>query len=111
MDRKDLEIFARMASSNYQNKYIDNATKDEYVVPDELLEGILSTMKRMILYSNNKNRERILNLYVYCIRECDNMPKDGYNTEQWSNIKIAVSNYLSHIEGFSITDWEKCKNV
>ena len=111
LDKNDLKIMARMASSQYQQKYIDNATKDQYIVPEELLEDILSILKRVILYSNDTNKESILNLYTYCMKECDNMPNDSYNSEQWSNIRTAVSNHLSHIEQFNIINWENSENA
>jgi hypothetical protein len=106
MDRPDYEIMARMASQRYQEKYIDKGTADRYALPEEILDDLLGMLKRLILGSADPLKERLLNLYVYCMHETDRMPKEGYNSEQWRNIRTAVSNFIAHLTDFNISVWE-----
>ncbi|MEW8041044.1 MAG: hypothetical protein AB2777_16005 [Candidatus Thiodiazotropha endolucinida] len=42
MKNKLLQALARLASQKYQEAYILNATKDEYVLPEDLVEDVAS---------------------------------------------------------------------
>ena len=107
MKKREIEILAYIASEKYQKKYVDGATVEIHALPGELVEDLLSTLERVIVYSKDKNKDRILNLYVYCQKLCDQMPHNKYKSKQWPNMMAAVRNYLIHIEKFNIEKWEK----
>ncbi len=82
-----------------------------YIIPEEIINNTLEELERIILHSKDKNKEYILNLYVYCIKESDKMPIDFYKSEQWSNIMTAVHNYLMYYEKFDLSEWEIKENL
>lgn len=111
MNTINLDAFERVASSKIHKKYIEGGTADEYTTAEDLIEDLLSSMKWIILHTDYKNKDRILNLYIYCMKQIDPSPDDLYNSEQWNNIVTSVRNYLIHIEKYSIEDWENKGNL
>ena len=111
MDKKAIRDLASLASAKLHEKYIDNATGDEYLLPNDLIMDCLSTMEQLMLHSNYKHKDRMLNLYVYIQKQVGNYPEELYGSKQWQNIVTAVRNYLIHIERFSIDKWEKKQNL
>jgi hypothetical protein len=111
VDKKAIRDLASLASSKLHERYIDNATGDEYLLPNDLIMDCLNTMERLMLHSNYKHKDRMLNLYVYIQKQVGNYPDDLYGSQQWHNITTAVRNYLIHIEGVSIDKWESQQNL
>lgn len=107
MTNEDKDIMARLASTQFQEKYIDKGTENEYIIPDELVDMSFEVMKRNILKSTDPSRDRLLNLYVYCEKQLDKIAVQDYKSEPWLNIRSAVRNYLIQIEKFDIEKWEK----
>jgi hypothetical protein len=102
------EPMARMASKSLHEAFIERATKDRYLLPDEVFEDFLSSVRRLILHSDDPLKERYLNLYVYSIQESDKAPKDAfYGSPQWDNIRTAVQNFLAHLTVFDLGEWER----
>ena len=111
MDKKALRDLASLASTRLHKRYIDNATADEYLLPNDLIMDCLNTMEQLMLHSNYKHKERMLNLYVHIQKQVGDYPDDLYGSKQWQNIVTAVRNYLTHIEDFSIGKWESQQNL
>jgi hypothetical protein len=111
VDKNALHNLACLASLKLHDKFIDNATVEEYVSPNDLIMDCLTTLERFILHSDYKNKDRMLNLYVYIHKEVDDYPADLYKSKQWNNVVTSVRNYLIHIEGFPIERWEKKQNL
>ena len=107
MNQNDLVKMARVASAAFQNTYIDHGTKDRYVRHDEILDNFLAMLRDIILKSDYSKRDRILDLYVYCMHEVKYMPDNGYKSEQWNNIMAAARNHLEYLTEFQLSDWEK----
>ena len=107
----NLDTFARVASEKVHKKYIEGGNSDEYTTAEDLIEELVSSMKRIILNTDYQNKDRILNLYVYCMKQLDPHPDDLYNSKQWKNIVTSVRNYLIHVEKYSIEDWEDKGNL
>jgi hypothetical protein len=107
MKQNDLIKMARIASVAFQHAYIDNGTKDRYVRHDEILDNFLDMLREVILKSDYSKKERILDLYVYCLHEVKSMPDNGYKSEQWNNIVMAAKNHLVYLTEFKLGEWEK----
>jgi hypothetical protein len=108
MNGRDLDSMARMASEALQRAFIDNGTKDQYLLPEELFDSMLHTLRQLVLLSDDPLKERLLGLYVYCIKESDKVKnKNFYGSTEWVNIRTAVSNFLLHIVKFDLEAWEK----
>ena len=101
------EILARMASPAYQAAYLDRATPEAYVLPEELLDTLLGELRRCILHTNDPLKESLLNRYVSCAQESDKLAESrGYPSEHWENIRTAVKNFLAHRTDFNLVAWE-----
>ena len=111
MKKNAFYSLACLASVKLHDKFIDNATVEEYASPNDLIMDCLSTMEQLMLHSKYRNKDRMLNLYVYINKEVGDYPQDLYKSKQWDNIVTSVRNYLKHIEGFSIEKWEKKQNL
>ena len=111
MDKNAFYHLACLASVKLHEKFIDNATVEEYTSPNDLIMDCLNAMEQLILHSKYKKKDRMLNLYVYIHKEVGNYLPDLYKSKQWNNIVTSVRNYLYHIEGFSIEKWEKEQNL
>ena len=102
------EHMARMASKSLHEAFIGRATKDRYLLPEELFEDFLSSIRRLILHSDDPLKERYLNLYVYSIQEFAKAPEDAfYGSQQWENIRTAAQNFLAHLTAFDLAEWER----
>lgn len=99
---------ARMASQSLQEAFIDNGTKDEYLLPDELLDHLLDTLRSLILHSDDPRKDRLLNLYVYCMQKSDRACNGNfYCSPEWRDIRTAVRNFLIHLTDFDLEAWEQ----
>jgi hypothetical protein len=97
-----------MASEALHRAFIDNGTKDQYLLPEELFDSLLGTLRRLVLHSDDPLKERLLNLYVYCIKESDKVDAGTfYGSTEWANIRTAVRNLLLQLVKFDLEAWEK----
>ena len=60
VDKKAIRDLTSLASAKLHEKYIDNATGDEYLLPNDLIMDCLSTMEQLMLHSNYKHKDRML---------------------------------------------------
>ena len=111
MEKKAFYHLACLASEKLHDKYIDHSTVEEYILPNDLIMDCLNSMEQLMLHSKYKNKDRMLNLYVYIQKEVGNYPPDLYKSKQWNNVVTSVRNYLIHIEDFSIEKWEREQNL
>lgn len=108
MNKQDLSILALMASNRIQIEFIENGTKETYLLPDEIFDDLMGTLRRLILFSEDPLKERILELYVYCLMESEKSQESCfYGSSEWNNIRIAVKNFLVHLTNFDLSKWEK----
>jgi hypothetical protein len=108
MNERDLESMARMASEVLHRAFIDNGTKDQYLLPDEIFDSLLNTLRRLVLDSDDPLKDRMLNLYVYCIKESDKVASGNfYGSPEWINVRTAMRNFLLHLAKFDLEAWEK----
>ena len=108
MNERDLDSLAGMASEALHRAFIDNGTKGEYLLPEELFDRLLDTLRRLILHSDDPLKERLLNLYVFCIKESDKVQNENfYGSKEWVNIRTAARNFLLQLAKFDLEAWEK----
>jgi hypothetical protein len=108
MNEQHFERMGRMASEALHKAFIESGTKDKYLLPEELLNDLLSTLRRLVLYSDDPLKDRLLDLYVYCIRESDRVGDQSlYGSPAWINIRTAVKNFLIHLTDFDLETWER----
>jgi hypothetical protein len=108
MNERDLDSMASMASEALHRAFIDNGTKDQYLLPEELFDSLLHTLRQLVLHSDDPLKERLLSLYVYCIKESDKVKNENfYGSSEWVNIRTAVKSFLLHIVEFDLEAWEK----
>jgi hypothetical protein len=105
----NFEFLAKMASENYQKRWVENSSVGEgYCIPEEILDQAIGGLRQVILSPVHvKIRERVLNLYVYCCIELDHEKNiDVYNTIAWVNIRTAIKNFLEELTTFNLAEWE-----
>jgi len=108
MKQMHYELMARMASQALQETFIDNATKDCHILPEEVYDDFMGSLRSLILRSDDPLKDRLLDLYVYCKQEADKASKDSiYGSPQWVNIRTAVKNFLLYLTEFDLEAWEK----
>ena len=111
-----LHSVAYLASEKMQEKYMVHATKDNYLLPEELLNDAFSAVERVKIgaeYSLSKPElkaavefgktlERESNLLA------DDVPWDELvkHNEQWASIRKAAQDCLSKLD-FDLEAWEK----
>lgn len=108
MNKRDLDSMASMASEALHRAFIDSGTKEQYLLPEELFDNLLNTLRQLVLHSDDPLKERLLNLYVYCIKESDKVENGNfYGSTEWVNIRTAVRNFLLQLVKFDLEAWEK----
>lgn len=108
MNRTNYEAMARMASQPLHEAFVDNATKDNYLLPEELCDILLNSLRSMVLRTDDPLKDRLLDLYVYCLGQVEKTAGFTlYGSSQWINIRTAVKNFLLHVARFDLEAWEK----
>ena len=100
---------APLASLRVQDRYIVNGTKDEYLLPDELLERAISLLfeQRVVKVEESRKLEEL----KQALRAC-NLPGTMSNSElvfdygPWKAVREKSRDYLAEI-GFDLETWEK----
>lgn len=109
-----LERLFELASTEYQKKYIDNATIDKYTWGDELVNEIINPLE-LIQRSENKylfDNNELLAIKEYknkldTICKNNNTDTDLYEMpEIWNKIVISSVNLLNLL-GYSINDFDE----
>ena len=109
-----LERLFELASTEYQKKYIDNATTDKYTCGDELVNEIINPLELIqrpenkYLFDNNELlaiKEYKNKLDIIC--KNNNTDTDLYEMpEIWNKIVISSVNLLNLL-GYSINDFDE----
>ena len=100
---------APLASLKVQKRYIINGTKDEYLLPEELLGSAINVLfeQKGIVFEENE----ALNKLKKAIRSCG-IPDKITNSEivlnykPWKKVRELSKDYLLKI-GFALEAWEK----
>lgn len=100
---------APLASLKVQERYIVNGTKDEYLLPDELLNSAINVLfeQKAVVFEENET----LNELKKAIRACD-IPEEISNAElvvnyePWKRVRDLSKSYLLKI-GFDLEAWEE----
>jgi hypothetical protein len=101
--RRIEKALAPLASLKVQHRYIIEGTKDEYLVPEEMLNSAFSELSRQQLTPELANVHRAL-------RACD-LPADltatqlVYQYAPWLQLREAARSYLK-ASGFDLEAWE-----
>lgn len=103
------QTLAPLASLRVQDRYIVHGTKDEYLLPEELLNSAINVLfeqKGVKLEQNEKLEE-----LKQAIRACDiqeGMPNSELilNYDPWKSVQERSKDYLTEI-GFDLETWEK----
>jgi hypothetical protein len=109
-----------LASIAYQRRYIVGGTKDEYVLPDELLESAYSSIQPILtrpeVSSTFSEAELscILKMLRCLDREGDKLPSDGSisnedlveNNAAWAAIRSTAQQCLN-VLGVNLSEWEE----
>jgi hypothetical protein len=103
------EALAPLASLAIQEKYIVNWTKDEYLLPEELLNIAINVLfeQKTIKIPESKTLEEVKE----AIRACD-FPEgmSGHDIvsghKPWIKVRATSERYLSEI-GFDLKKWEE----
>lgn len=110
----------RLASITYQRKYIIGGTKDEYVLPDELLETTEDLVKLILSkptsseYFSERELSCLVAMQAILKHEGDKLPFDGSvsnedlieNDTAWAAIRSTAQQCL-RLFGLDLADWEK----
>ena len=113
-----LERLFELASTEYQKKYIDNATADKYTWGDELVNEIINPLE-LIQRSENKylfDNNELLAIKEYknkldTICKNNNMNTDLYEMpEIWNKIIISSVNLLNLL-GYSLNNFDEDANL
>ncbi len=108
MNERHLEAMASMASQALHQVFCEKGTKEQYLLPEELFNDLLSTLRWLVLYSDDPLKDRLLDLYVYCIQESGRVDDNNfYGSPEWVNIRTAVRNFLAHLTKFDFDAWEQ----
>ena len=113
-----LERLFELASTEYQKKYIDNATTDKYTCGDELVNEIINPLELIqrpenkYLFDNNELlaiKEYKNKLDIIC--KNNNTDTDLYEMpEIWNKIIISSVNLLNLL-GYSLNDFDEDANL
>jgi hypothetical protein len=119
--KRIFDILARLASLLYQQKFIIDGTKDEYVLPDQLLGEVISYMHTM--FSNpqlsgaisNEQLDSLAGLLQELERLSCKVPFEDESVsnkdlvlqnQYWIDIRNLASGFLER-NGFDLPGWEK----
>jgi len=103
------KALAPLASLKFQERYIINGTKNDYVLPEELLNVAINLLFEQKGVSFI--RSRTLNELKRAIQSC-NVPEGISNSElignyePWNKVRELSNTYLTEIE-FNLVAWEK----
>jgi hypothetical protein len=106
MIKDEIHFLAPMASHALQGRFITNGD-DRYLLPEEMIDGFIDALRRLILHSNDPLKERVLNLYVYSEVEMSKVSGALWGTPHWENIRTATKNFLITLVGFDLSAWER----
>ena len=98
-----------LASLEVQNRYIVKGTKDQYLLPQDLLNNAINTLfeQQAVTFDETGALKELKE----AIRACD-IPEGMSNSElifhyePWGKIRETAKTYLSEI-GFDLQAWEK----
>lgn len=115
------DTLARLASLLYQQRFIIGGTRDEYVLPDQLLGEVISYMNTMLSNSrltrafNEKQLEKLTDLLQELERLSGQVPFDDESisneelilrNQYWIDVRNLASGFLEK-NGFDLKEWEK----
>jgi hypothetical protein len=114
MRKRLIKELAKLASSNYQNRFITQATSEEYVLPDELLESAVSLLSTALQSptlsrSLSETERRCLSAALTDIRQKD-IPFDapGFSIKDdanWVAVQKIADRCLA-VLGIDLRQWE-----
>lgn len=100
---------ADLASVRIQHRFIGNATKEEYILPDELLECAANAVRlaQTSTTLNAKHRDAVLKFANTLETARPNFNRaDFYNTDsQWIDLRMAAADCLQSL-GFDLQKYE-----
>jgi hypothetical protein len=97
-------IFAPLASLKAQEKYIIHGTKDNYYLPEELLESALEAIEKEEENEITANLKILIKNFEF--PENYSARKLVLENESWKNIREASAAFLSSRK-FNIDAWEE----
>jgi hypothetical protein len=118
MKNRLINELARLASEKYQNDFIRNASKHNYVLPDELIDTVRGTIS--VTLANGILSDSLSSQQIAALQEFDKVAAttSAYLAENnncsaaeilelpaWINLRSAAKECLSRF-GVSPTDWE-----
>ena len=123
--KRIFDMLARLASLLYQQKFIIDGARDEYVLPDQLLSEVISYMNTMLSNQklsgafNEKQLKELFDLLQELERLSGQVPFDDetvsneeliLRNKYWIDVRSLASIYLKK-NGFDLKNWEigNCK--
>jgi hypothetical protein len=114
--RRIEETFARIASRSYQHRFISEATREEYVLPGEMLDSAASlvdnTLRSKVLSQSLSDSERqCLEMALHEFRRLlegnpfDDPEFSTENDQRWITVR-KVANRCLHVLEFDLERWE-----
>ena len=114
------EQLAYLASDRIQQKYIVNTTKDEYILPDEILDSLIHNLRQYLgssdlnVKARREETEILRNFYSQLNRYLEVADPDNQNIsndemvnkdENWIHLRNSAKKCLESLR-FNLTDWE-----
>ena len=104
--KKTVRLLAPLASVKAQEKYIVNASVDEYYVPEELLEAALSAL---LHEEDTELVQNLLNkLRNFSFPNPFSAQELIHEYEPWAELRSLCQEFLKS-KGFDLTQWEQHK--
>jgi hypothetical protein len=97
------KIIARLASLRAQDRYIVNATKDHYYLPEELIDVAISALQR----EKDNQQVRILMKHLRSISVPESISSKDlvYSYAPWTELRKLAALYLEE-QHFDLAAWE-----
>lgn len=109
---------ARLASEKYQNDFVRNASKCNYVLPDELIDSVRGTISVTLangVLSSSLSSQQIAALQVFdkvaaatsaCLAENEKYSgPEILELPEWNNLRAAANECLCHFS-VQLAEWE-----
>lgn len=109
---------ARLASSRYQDRFILNGTKDEYVLPEEIIDTVRGTIATIL--ANPLILRSYSELEVIALKRLDDIASTAYRIlpwelgsgdvilshPEWQRLQTCAQSCLRDF-GFDLETWER----
>jgi len=103
------KVLAPLASLEVQNRYIINGTKDNYLLPEDLLNSAINVLlEQQALKFEETEMLSELKEAIRCCNIPDNLLGSDvvFRYKPWAKVREVSQKYLLEI-GFDLQTWEK----